>query len=322
MNRLHIFLAAGVIFSSPVASEVCKAAPTLQESVTVASDIVVLGDVVTEAGSATDVPLARAPEPGKQIRISVGQVFALASANGVQLTAPRGIRSVTIQRASRLVERQEIIDAVRTAFEMTPAGMSSERIEVTLSGPRPNLHVSTESMPVFEVSDIEYNRRIGTFRAKISVSGPRRLTKTASIRGHALSILSIPVLSHRLGRGEMISPSDIEWIEVHSNKISSDIITDENDLIGYVPRGNLRPGNPVRTTSVQLPTIIERDALVTVIYQIPGLTVTSQGKSLEPGHLNKLIRIQNTHSDRIIYAKVISPNQAIVPNISRQIAAR
>ncbi len=52
---------------------------------------------------------------------------------------------------------------------------------------------------------------------------------------------------------------------------------------------------------------MHRGDLVTVVLETPSLQLTAQGKALEDGAKNALVRVENTKSNRVIDAAVAGP---------------
>ena len=82
------------------------AAPVLRASVTVTSDVVRIGDVIDNAGTAAQIAIYRAPDLGTTGSLPTAQVLAALQAHQVIGVDTRDIKAVSVTRLSRTLEGQ------------------------------------------------------------------------------------------------------------------------------------------------------------------------------------------------------------------------
>src|SRR6476646_4424750 len=93
------------------------APPTLRANVTVASDIVRVGDLVDNAGAAGAIAVYRAPDLGTTGTLPVAQVLAALRAQQVIGVDTHDLKEISVTRAARVVESSEIQEQVARALE-------------------------------------------------------------------------------------------------------------------------------------------------------------------------------------------------------------
>src|SRR3569623_2552011 len=93
------------------------AAPTLRASVTVTSDVVRVGDLIDNAGSAALVPVYRSPDLGTTGTLTVGQVLSVLRAKQVIGVMTGDLREVQVTRLARTLANKDIETAVGAALE-------------------------------------------------------------------------------------------------------------------------------------------------------------------------------------------------------------
>lgn len=81
----------------------------------------------------------------------------------------------------------------------------------------------------------------------------------------------------------------------------------EDDVIGLEARINIYPGRPIRTSDLQHPTIVERNEIVTLRYNIGSLLIITEGRALDRAGTGERIRVQNTTSRTGLTGVVIGP---------------
>ena len=122
----------------------------------------------------------------------------------------------------------------------------------------------------------------------------------------------MPVLRRAIGKGEQIAPADVEVINLRADKATSGLVSLSRELIGMTPKRYLRPGQPVRTADITLPTVISKGESVIISYSAPGINLTAQGRALENGALGHAIRVVNTQTNRTIEATISGPGRVHV----------
>src|SRR5579871_5406087 len=101
-------LAAALLVAAPSAAcaqekDDAIAGPVLRAQVTVESDIVRVGDMVENAGSAAQIAIYRAPDLGTTGTLPTAQVINVLQAHQVIGVNTRDIKSVTVTRLARTI---------------------------------------------------------------------------------------------------------------------------------------------------------------------------------------------------------------------------
>lgn len=81
-------------------------------------------------------------------------------------------------------------------------------------------------------------------------------------------------------------------------------LTDPADVLGLEARVTLYPGRAVRAGDIGPPTLVERNQLVTLIYNFGGLGITTEGRALARGGLGDVIQVMNLSSRNVLMAQV------------------
>jgi flagella basal body P-ring formation protein FlgA len=76
----------------------------------------------------------------------------------------------------------------------------------------------------------------------------------------------------------------------------ADGFADPRALLGLEARVNLYPGRPIRRIEVGAPTVIHRNAVVPLTFVRGGLTITLEGRALQPAGDGEQVRVMNLSS--------------------------
>ncbi len=116
------------------------------------------------------------------------------------------------------------------------------------------------------------------------------------VEGRVQPLVSVPVLTRTLQRGDLISSADLDWQTVSPDVLSKASLTDEQQLIGAEARRRLSPGRILTSRDVGAPLLVLRGKPVRVIYADRGLKLTALGTARDDGALGETIRVVNPDS--------------------------
>jgi flagellar basal body P-ring formation protein FlgA len=119
--------------------------------------------------------------------------------------------------------------------------------------------------------------------------------------------VELPVLLRYVPPGQTIVPDDVGMLQIPAERLVQAVVAEPANLVGKTPRRAVRPGQPVRLVDVQLPIVIHKGELVTVIVESKDMRLTAQGRANEDGALDQAIRVANTRSGKVLDATVAGP---------------
>lgn len=123
-------------------------------------------------------------------------------------------------------------------------------------------------------------------------------------------MVELPALLHYVPPGQTIAPEDVGIIRVPADRLVQAVVAEPDDLIGKTPRRAVRPGQPVRIADVQLPVVVRKGDLVTIVIESKFMRLTVQGRANEDGAEGQTIRVANTRSGKVLDATVAGPGIA------------
>jgi flagella basal body P-ring formation protein FlgA len=119
--------------------------------------------------------------------------------------------------------------------------------------------------------------------------------------------IPLPVLLRYVPPGQTIEAEDVGMLQVPSERLVQAVVAEPADLVGKTPRRAVRPGQPVRVIDVQLPIVIHKGELVTILVESRDMRLTAQGRANDDGAQGQGIRVANTRSGRVLDATVVAP---------------
>jgi len=303
MKRLVIIAlpALGLLLAAPsgIAGEEL---PRLRASVTVASEIVTLGDLFANAGEHAGVAVFRAPDLGRTGAVAADVVARSAEAAGLTEFNRAGVDAVTVVRATRPVTAAEITDLLRSALA---GSLSTETAQLDIG-------FDKAPGPVYAAPDAPLPVRIA--RLGRSPSGARFdavlvLDQGGSeqflhLSGSATPVIEVVTAVRPLDRGEIVAEADLTVSRLPARQVAAGATVGLKDLVGLAARRAIRPGVPLSPADFAPPYLVARGDTVTIVYRGRGLLLTARGKALDNGTRGAGVSVVNLSSNRILTATV------------------
>ncbi len=290
------------------------AQPRLRPIAQVEADVVRLGDLIDNAGPQGDTIVFGAPQPGQSGVISASRIVSAARDHGIVALETNGLSSIAVRRLGRTVGAEEIAAAIREALVAQQRLAPDTEIELA-SGQMEAVVESLGTGPVV-VRGLSYNGASGRFEATYVVQGSRALEiAPARVVGNVLDIVRVPVLSRPVLKGDIVSAADVTMERRRRSELGQDIVTDPSRVVGNAARRPLGRGSLIRDTDLQRPELVERNAIVMMTFEQPGMQLQMRGKALTAGAIGDTIQVQNISSKKVVEAVVTGPNRATVTGL-------
>jgi flagella basal body P-ring formation protein FlgA len=281
--------------------------------VVVGTDALTLGDLVDGLPPETaGRPLFRAPALGQSGTIQARRILEAARPLGLSAIETGGRTQVTVTRAARRIATTEIEAALKRALE-TQHGVEARALSINFDGPAPTLMVAPDTQGQVTIEELAYDRRNRRISALVWV-GPQPTERKASVRiaGVAMEYVEVAVLTRALGRGETAQAADFMVEKRAKDTLPADVQSDTQTLTGRVARRALPVGSVVRTGDLARPEIVARGDVVTIVYEVPGMTLTLRGRASDGGAQGDTIAVVNPQSKKTLQAQVVAPGKVSV----------
>lgn len=117
---------------------------------------------------------------------------------------------------------------------------------------------------------------------------------------------SVVCACRNLKKGEIIKEDDLCLVRKNISRLSSNIVTDTSKVVGLMVKHTIRKEACIKEWMLEKPLIVQRGDIITILAESGNLRVTAPGRVLAKGHMGELIRVQNSMSNKVIYAKVVN----------------
>jgi flagella basal body P-ring formation protein FlgA len=283
--------------------------PKLKELVTVTSEVVRIGDLIDNAGTAADIAVFRSPDLGHTGSVSVTRVLeALRPHRFTDLDAG-DLTEVVVTRLSRAVPIKEIEALIARSLVGQYDFGEAKNITVTFDREPRTLHVESSIAGDLRIARLRIEPRTGRFDVVFELPGNAVAQRNAlRFTGRAVETVEVAILTRALNRGAIIKVSDVASERRPKAAVAGEPISAET-ANGLAVKRPLRPGTVLQSADLMKAEIVQRNEPVTIVYEVPGILLTMRGKALEAGAAGDLVSVLNIQSNRTIQATVIGPGR-------------
>jgi flagella basal body P-ring formation protein FlgA len=304
-------LAVNVVAAFAAGDDVI-ASPALRANVTVSDEVVRIGDVLDNAGTAAQIAIYRAPDLGTTGSLPTAQILSTLQAHQVIGVDTRDIKAVSVTRLSRAIDTKEIQAQVAHALEHRGGLGEAANLSLNFDRDLQDIQLASSYGGAIQTISARFEPRSGRFDVSFEV-GSDNNSRAAKLRftGVAIETVEAAVLTRDVQRNEVLKSSDVVVERRPKLEIGGDAAV--RDLsVGMQMRRQVRAGQALRVADLAKPDLVQRDDNITLIYESSGLYLTIRGKAMDSGTEGDVVSVTNLQSKRIVSGVVIGRGQVAI----------
>lgn len=312
---------AVLVALSPASYAADAPRPVLKSDALVTGGIVRVGDLIDNAGIIANVAIFRAPDLGLTGVVPAEAVVEAVRPLGLVGLDTNGISEVVVTRASREIPVADVAAVVARALSTRFNLGDAKEVTVNFERDPRAIQVEPNAKGKPRVARIAYDPRSGRFDAALEIPTGAAGFGTLRLNGKAAVTADVVMVSHAVDRGALIKDTDIVIERKPRAEISRETLTHREQAVGMAARTNLRPGQPLRAAELMKPELVQRNETVTLVYEVPGITLTVRGKASEGGAEGDVISVLNEQSKRTVQGVIVGPGRVVISTGSPRLAA-
>jgi flagellar basal body P-ring formation protein FlgA len=324
MAARSLLIAAALLLGAPataLAQAETIAAPVLRANVAVESDVVRIGDVIDNAGTAARIAIYRAPDLGTTGSLPTAQLIATLQAHQVIGVDTRDIKAVSVTRLARTLQIKEIESQVAHALEHRNNLGDAANLSLTFDRDLQDLRLDPWNNGPIQPVSVRYEPRSGRFDIGFEITNDVNSARTRlRYTGVAVETVETAVLTRGVDRSEILKSSDVVMERRPKAEAGAEAAT-RDQAIGMQMRKQLRAGQFLKVGDFGKPDLVQRDDTVTLIYETSGLYLTMRGKALDAGAEGDTVSVLNVQSKRSVSGVVIGRGQVAISVAAPRLAA-
>jgi len=212
-------------------------------------------------------------------------------------------------RQDQVLAPEQVVDAVRQHV-LERSIWRSEQVEILLRS------FSPLSLPngTIELTVLKPTRGV--------TPGPRHFLISAQVNGQEDARFwvdseiqvydDVIVTSQPLAHYETISPEKVRLERRNLGDISDLPLTSLEALEGRQAARAVEVNRVLTVSMIELPRVVRRGGVVTLVYESIGLYVETVGKALEPGRVGDRIRVENPSSGKVVEGEILGDRRVRV----------
>ncbi|NNF99236.1 MAG: flagellar basal body P-ring formation protein FlgA [Desulfobacteraceae bacterium] len=305
-------------FGSP-AGAVSPAEVNLVKKAVVDGDDISLGDISSIHSSDPKlveilrrIVIARSPLPNSTKTLSKEYILTRLKQHKVDLAQVRvrAVRQIDVARSSMTVPKKRMVEAIESVIGEKIAGIYEAARIQKIKVPQPVLlPKGTLSIQI----DMGRNTRLlGAVPVAVSLYVDKKYEKKIWATAYIEALTDVVVVKKALGRYQTIDREHLAMEKRDLAKLPESALLRMADAVGKRTTRSLFPKAVVKSEYVELPPMVRRGDLVTIIAESSEMKLRTRGVIKETGRKGDRIRVANMDSNKIIYARVFDSGTVIV----------
>ena len=307
-----VLLAATAVAAFAENGDDVIAAPVLRANVTVSDDVVRIGDVIDNAGTAAQIAIYRAPDLGTTGSLPTAQLLNALQAHQVIGVDTKDIKAVSVTRLSRAIDAKDIQAQVAHALERRGSLGDAANIALTFDRDVQDIQLESSCTGAMQPIAVRFEPRSGRFDVSFEIGNDNNVRPTRlRFTGTAIETVDAAVLTRDVQRNDILKSSDLATERRPKAEVGGDAAA-RKFAVGMQMRKQLRAGQALRAADIAKPDLVQRDDNVTLIYESAGLYLTIRGKAVENGTEGDTVNVLNLQSKRTVSGVVIGRGQVAI----------
>ena len=154
--------------------------------------------------------------------------------------------------------------------------------------------------------EIKTNKQLTLGRNSVQVSCETSSSWSLALTAEIEVWRKVVVIRDHLARGELIKTSSLTLQERNIGDLQRGYFTELTDVTGNVSKRSLKAGVALNPSMVDLPIIVRRGQAITLVSELPGISVNVEGIALKKGRKGDTIKVKNSRTEKVLFGTIIS----------------
>lgn len=267
---------------------------------------------------APDTVIAAAPPPGRRMVLESQNLWNIARRHGVAWRPLTASDRIVVERPGRQVPRAEIEAALRE--ELARHGVDAE-MEIELPGLVPPM-IPSGSWSQVTVEGVSVEPPGSRFQATLVVLADGTATQRMRVAGRAVATVPVVVATRRMALGEVVGGHDARLVRMRAERVRPGHAQQLEQVVGQELRRPMAADQGYAIVDLGPPSIVQKNGLVTLLLESPGVSLTAQGRALEAAARGAAVPVMNLASRNIVEGIAVAPGRVRVAMGTIPMAAR
>ncbi|WP_421992773.1 flagellar basal body P-ring formation chaperone FlgA [Roseococcus sp.] len=268
--------------------------------------------------NAPDTVIAAAPQPGRRMVLETQNLLNIARRHGLAWRPLTAADRIVVERPGRPVPRPEIEAVLRD--ELARQGIEAET-EIELPGLVPPM-IPAGSWFQLAIEGASVEQPGARFQATLVVLADGMATQRLRLAGRAVTTVPVVVATRRLALGEIVGRNDARLLRMRAERVRPGHAQQLEQVVGQELRRPMAVDQGFAVVDLGPLSIVLKNALVTLLLESPGISLTAQGRALEAAARGASVPVMNLASRSIVEGVAVAPGRVRVAMGTIPMAAR
>ena len=280
-----------------------------------------IGDLIENAGVTANTPIFRAPDLGQTGAVPARAVLDAVRPYGLIAVDARGLNEVSVTHASRTIASDDIEQRIVRALTARYNLGKPENLKLIFDREVRAIYLDTATTGDLSLARLNYDSYKRRFDAVFELTSGGRAQWRFS--GLAVESMEAAVPTRALARGEIVKAGDVVIERRAKSEFANEPPAPAAEVVGLAARRAVRAGQPLRTADLMKPELVQKNDMVLLHYEVPGIVLSMRGKATESGAEGDTVSVLNEQSKRTIQGVVTGPGHVTVVKtvIANQVTA-
>ncbi len=288
---------------------------TVHENSAVKEEMIRLGSISDIRGDDPSVNqmlksivIGRSPLPGKSRHIDQEYINVRLRQNKVDLSrvSVRCPERIKVSRDYLKIRKAEIrkvvVDYINDRIPWDRESVRIKRVNV------PSDVVLPKGDLVYEVVPLKHWNFVGRTSIPVIFRVNQKFQKKIWVTVEVEVFTEVVVSSRPLERFRIVSREDVSLVRRNLANLSKNVINRLEDVIGKRTKRSIDTNMVMTAHMLDLPPVVKRGDLVTILFETPVLKVTARGEVRKKGLKGDTVKVLNIMSRKEVYGTVLDPN--------------
>jgi flagella basal body P-ring formation protein FlgA len=140
-------------------------------------------------------------------------------------------------------------------------------------------------------------------------------TQRLRVAGRVVPTVPMLVAARRMAPGEIVRAQDVRLVRVPASRLRPGAAQAEEGVVGQALRRPAAPDQPLLLADLAAPAAVERGQTVTMVFEVPGMVLTAQGRAMDAAGRGATVPVMNLATRAVVEASVIAPGRVRVGGV-------
>lgn len=286
----------------------------LKSSATVHGENIRVGDIAAVKGKDIDrslsidnMVLARAPWPGNDRTLGLGEIITMLRNRGVDLSDVRfeGANEVAVKVKSTVISGEEMANHAEKYLRNKLNQGEQEAVVEIQQIPEDQIVPLGNGDVKLRFSRVSMGKSKMQVYLSVGVMVDGNVYTTVGMIFNVKRFGNVVVAKRAIKSGQIIQKDAVSLESIDITQLSGDLFNNVEDVVGKIAKKPLIQGQVITEKTVKNISAVKKGDSVVILIKSSGLEITAKGICQEDGAYGDIVKVVNTDTKKVLYGNVL-----------------